>query len=85
MFCDGRPDSARTDIKSALSYLKSVLPAPDMSGPCEEGYWCSTGSSHSRQNAARPGYYTKIGLVTAGVGACAESDCLAGTYQFLNA
>lgn len=48
MFCDGRANAARTDIKTLLSYLKDKLPAPEMSGPCEDGYWCGTGAKHAR-------------------------------------
>lgn len=41
MFCDGRVDATRTDIVDALAYLVDKLPAPSMSGPCDDGYWCN--------------------------------------------
>ena len=42
MYCDGQPDSTRTDLKAALEYLKEELPSPFMSGPCDDGYYCDT-------------------------------------------
>ena len=59
MYCDGRPDTTRTDIKTALQYLIDVLPSAFMSGPCDAGYYCETGSSHPREFSAQPGYYTQ--------------------------
>ena len=71
MYCDGRPDTARTDIVNDLQYLIDKLPGASMSGPCDDGYWCSTGSSHPKQNVAEPGQYAKI----TGTGAAARGAC----------
>ena len=76
MYCDGRPDEDRTDINDLLEYLIPVLPAAGMSGPCEEGYYCGLGSSHAREFAAQPGFYTvqtEVDGVTRG--ACAQASC----------
>lgn len=52
MYCDGQPDDTRTDLKAALDYLKNELPSPDMTGPCDNGYYCDQGQSHPRQYMA---------------------------------
>ena len=57
MYCDGQPDSTRTDLKAALDYLATELPSPDMTGPCDDGYYCDQGQSHPRQYMAQPGFY----------------------------
>lgn len=85
MYCDGRPDTDRTDIVADLIYLIDKLPSASMSGPCDDGYWCGTQSSHPKQNVALQGQFTKITPAAGAVpakGACGPSLCQPGTFQF---
>jgi hypothetical protein len=53
MYCDGSPDTTRTDILNEL--VKANLPKADMTGACEAGYYCHYVATHGRQKICLPG------------------------------
>ena len=36
---------------------KDEVHSPDVTGSCDDGYYCDEGQSHPRQHMAQPGFY----------------------------